>query len=130
MKKHYVTFCSPGTFVSEETSKEVESWDIGNAKDMAEGTKERHGAKPYGFYFTTRARGDDELASKQTEKSNMYYLGGDVLTLEDVKSKNDPNDRILISNMECNGWDRIVVNNNSWKFTAPLNKGDVVLLSR
>jgi len=46
-----------------------------------------------------------------------------------VKAKNNPNDRILISNMEINGYEKIIVNNNSWKFTAPLNKDDIVLRS-
>lgn len=39
----------------------------------------------------------------------MYYLGGDVLTLEDVKVKM-PDEKILISNMENNGHDRIIIN--------------------
>ncbi len=129
MKKHFVTFYSPGSFVSEETTKDIDSWNVSQAENMAETIKERHGSKPYGFRFTTRSRKDNELDSKVTSTSPMYYLGGDVLTLEDVKAKNDPNDRILISNMEINGYDRIIVNNNSWKFTAPLNKGDIILSS-
>ncbi len=127
MNKHFVTFCSPGTFVSESSTKEVDSWDVEAAQNMAESIKERHAATPYGFYFTTRSRGDGDLDSKQTHKSNMYYLGGEVQSLEDVKGRNDPDDRILISNMESNGWDRIIINTNSWKFTAPLNEDDVVL---
>ena len=94
---------------------------------MASEITERYGAKPYGFQFTTRERADDELDSKVTEKSNMYYLGGEVLTLEEVKAKNCPDDKILISNMESNGYERIIVNTNSWKFTAPLQDDDVVL---
>lgn len=129
MEKHFVTFCSPGTFVSEQTTKEIESWNITQAQEMAKAIKERHAATPYGFYFTTRSRNEDELDSKETARSGMYYLGGEVLTLEDVKARNDPDDRILISNMECNKWDRIIVNTNSWKFTAPLNKDDAVLSS-
>jgi hypothetical protein len=127
MKKHFVTFCSPGILVSEQTTKEIESWNITQAREMAESIKERHGATPYGFYFTTRSRDEDELDSKETARSGMYYLGGEVLTLDDVKARNDPNDWILISNMECNNWDRIIVNTNSWKFTAPFNENDVVL---
>lgn len=127
MEKHFVTFLSPGTLVSEKTTKAINFWDVGLAREIAKSIEERHSAKPYGFYFITRSRGDDDLDSKETVRSNMYYLGGDVQTLKEVKAKNDPNDRVLISNMECNGWDRIVINTNSWKFTAPLNEDDVVL---
>lgn len=127
MRKRFVTFYSPGTFVSEETTKHIDKWDIDKAVEMSQEITERHAAKPYGFRFTTRERADDELDSKVREKSNMYYLGGDVFTLEEIKAKNDPSDRILISNMECNHWDKIVVNTNSWRFTAPLMDGDVVL---
>ncbi len=127
MKKNFVTFYSSGSLVSEATTKEIDNWDAAQAKAMACEIKERHGAKPYGFRFETKSRGDNDLDSKVTDTSPMYYLGGEVLTLEDVKAKNDPNDRILISNMESNGYDKIIVNNNSWKFTAPLNKDDIVL---
>jgi len=129
MEKHFVTFLSPGSFVSEETTKPIESWNIDTAIEMSKNIKERYGALPYGFRFSTRAREDYELDSKETERSGMYYLGGEVLTLEEVKAKNDPDDRILISNMECNKWDRIIVNTNSYKTTQPLGPKDIVLES-
>jgi len=127
VKKHFVTFLSPGTLVSESTIKEIESWDTSKAVEMSKKIKERHAATPYGFYFSTRERGEKDLDSKQTEQSGTYYLGGEVLTLKQVKAKKDPNDRILISNMECNNWDKIVINKNSWKVTQPLRDGDVVI---
>jgi hypothetical protein len=127
MEKHFVNFLSPGTFVAEETTNEIESWDIDKAVAMSKEIEERHGTLPYGFFFTTRTRTDADLDSKVTAKSNMYYLGGTVLTLEEIKAQNDPADRILIRNMECNGWSRVIVNTNSWKWTQPLNDGDVVL---
>jgi hypothetical protein len=127
MKKHFVTFLSPGSFVSEQNTEEIESWDVDKAMKMARNIKQRHGATPYGFYFTTRERGENDFNSKQTEESNMYHLGGDVYTLEDIINRNDPRDNILISNMKCNKWDRVIENNNSWRNTQPLNKDDVVL---
>jgi len=57
----------------------------------------------------------------------MYYLGGKIETLAQVEARNDPSEHILRSNMRCNGWKRIIVNDNSWRFTAPLNDDDVVL---
>lgn len=127
MKKHFVEFLSPGSFVSEVTSKEIESWNIEQATEMAKKITERHAAKPYGFRFITRKRGKNDLDSKVSKTSGIYFLGGEVLTLNEVKARNDPKDNILISNMESNGYDRIIVNTNSWKITLPLNKDDVVL---
>lgn len=127
MKKHYVTFMSPGTFVAETTTKEIESWDVELAISMAENIKERYNAVPYGFYFTTRERLEEDFDSKQVAESNMYYLGGTVYTLKQIKDRNNPNDSTLIRNMEINKYKKVVENNNSWKWTQPLRDGDVVL---
>lgn len=127
MKKHFVEFLSPGTFVSESTTSEINSWDVEVACTMAADIKERHAAVPYGFRFITRERGEDDLDSKVTERSGIYYLGGEVRTLEQVVSDNRDDERILRSNMVANGYTRIIVNTNSWKFTAGLEFGDVVL---
>ena len=127
MKKHFVTFYSPGTFVSESTSKEIDSWDVEQAMEMARSIRERHGATPYGFRFSTRERRTDELDSRVVATSNMYYLGGRIRHLDFIILENRPDEQILISNMKINGWDRVVENTNSWKITQPLEKDDVVL---
>ena len=127
MKKHFVTFLSPGSIVSEQSEKPIDSWDVKQAMNMADKICERHNASPYAFYFTTRSRKNDELDSKVTKRSNTYHLGGTVKTLAQVKAENDPDNRILISNMECNGYKKIIVNDNSWRSTQPLKKDDVVL---
>lgn len=127
MEKHFVEFLSPGTFVSEATEKPIDAWDTEKAVIMAAEIIERHGAKPYGFRFTTRARGDDDLDSKVTKRSGMYYLGGEVFTRDQVEARNLPGEEILRSNMRSNDIERIVVNTNSWKYTAALGKDDVVL---
>ncbi|MFZ2950934.1 MAG: hypothetical protein WA003_15780 [Desulfuromonadaceae bacterium] len=127
MEKHFVVFSSPGSFMAEQTQKEIAAWDIETAKKMARGIKERHGALPYGFQFVTRERGEEDFDSKETKRSHMYYLGGRIWTLGELKARNDPKDSILISNMECNHWPRVIENNNSWKWTQPLQDLDVVL---
>lgn len=127
MKKHFVTFYSPGTFVAEYTEKPIAKWDTKIAMKMADAITERYNATPYGFRFSTRSRGPDDLDSKVTETSNMYYLGGRVETLEQVEARNDPKEEILRSNMRGNGYDRIIINDNSWRWTQPLDKKDVVL---
>ena len=127
MIKHFVNFYSPGTFVSEVTEKEIGSWHVETAMEMARTIKERHGATPYGFRFTTRSRGKDDLDSKVTRTSHMYFLGGKIRHLDFIMLENNPDEQILISNMKINGWDRVIENTNSYKITQPLEKYDVVL---
>lgn len=127
MKAHFVTFYSPGTFVAEETTKPIESWDVDKAKKIAVGVSERYGAVPYGFQFTTRTREDSELDSRVTETSPMYFLGGKVETLAQVKARATYKDSSLVANMEGNGYDRIITNDNSWRWTQPFRPDDVVL---
>jgi hypothetical protein len=127
MEKHFVTFYSPGTFVSETTEQPIASWDVEIAKQMARDIRERYNAKPYGFRFSTRSRGDDDLDSKETASSPMHYLGGRIETRAEVEARNDPKEEILRANMRCNDIERIIVNDNSWRFTAALKPDDVVL---
>lgn len=127
MKKHFVTFYSPGTFVSEIRAQDIDAWDPVAAKAMAASVKERYGATPYGFRFSTRERGDNDLDSYESAKSPMYYLGGKIETRDEVEARNDPSEVILRDNMRINNMKRIITNTNSWKHTAELNDDDVVL---
>ncbi len=127
MKKHFVCFYSPGTFVAETNEKPIDKWDVDKAVTMAGAIIQRYNARPYGFRFTTRERADDEWGSREVAAGPMYFLGGTVHTLAEIKARNDPTDRILISNMEINGYARVVTNDNSWRWTQPLNDDDVVL---
>lgn len=127
MEKHFVDFYSPGSFVSEATRREVAAWDVDEAVRISAEINERHGARPYGFRFVTRSRAADDLDAKDTAHSGMYYLGGCVETRQEVDARNDPKEEILRSNMRINDIERIVVNDNSWRFTAELRDGDVVL---
>jgi hypothetical protein len=125
--KHFVTFYSPGTFVSETSTKEIPDWDIYKAMEMAHEIVERYGATPYGFRFHTSVRGPDDFNPKETKRGNMYFLGGRIKTLAEVEARNDPNDRILISNMKSNDFKSVVVNDNSYRSTMPLNEGDMIV---
>ena len=127
VQKHFVQYVSPGTFVSEVSEVSVPKWDIELAIKKARGIKERYGATPYGFRFLTYGRGAKDLNSKVIKSSNLYYLGGKVETYEEVCKRNDPKEEILRSNMKNNGYDKIVINTNSYRFTAGLNPTDVVL---
>lgn len=127
MKQHFVTFFSPGTFVSEQRTCPIEKWDVNEAKRLAKSVKERHGATPYGFQFSTRLRGRRELDSKIVKSSGMYYLGGKIETIEEVFIRQDPKENILRSNMKANGIGKVITNTNSWKITLPFNNDDVLL---
>jgi hypothetical protein len=128
MKKHFVTFYGPGAFVSETMTKPIDAWDVEEARKMAETIGERYGVAPHGFRFSTRERGEDDLDSKVTKTSATHYINCKVETLAEIKKRADPNEKILISNMEINGWDMVVRSTKGWAWTQPLKRGDVVLL--
>jgi hypothetical protein len=128
MRKHFVKFFSPGTFTAETTVREIEAWDVGKALEMASGVEERYGATPYAFCFITRARADKDFDSKEVKRSRMYYLPHcKVETLKEIKARGSKDDRILISNMEGNGWDRVITTTKGWKWYQPFKGGDVLL---
>lgn len=126
MKQHFVTFLSPGTFVHEETTLPIKSWDVDEAVKMSKTILERHNSKPFAFQFSTRARTNKNLDSKVIKTSPRYYLGGRIMTLPEVE-REMPTEQVLQDNMRFNHWDTIVVNTNSWRISQPLQKGDVVL---
>lgn len=115
MTKHYVTAYLPGIMVSEEITKEVKNWhDITDAKDWASKNN------AYAFRFTTRYRGDNDLDSREIDKSGLYYLGGTVKNIAQV-DKNT----VLYENMKCNGWDHVI--HTRLGNACPFLEGDQVL---
>lgn len=127
---HFVTFFSPGTFVSEYTTKPIKSRNTKLAAQMAREIKERHGATPYGFRFETRikfiaARITAESPSVKTSK--MFYLGGCVRSSAKVLAGKHPTEKILRENVKSNKYPAIIVNRNSYEIACPFLKGDVLL---
>lgn len=127
MKKHFVTFYSPGTIVSEESTKEIDTWSPQLACELAHGISERYGATPYAFKFTTRERGENDLDSKVVATSPRYFLGGKIETRAEIIARHDPAEKILCENMRVNNIDRVLVNDNSYRSTHVLRDDDVVL---
>lgn len=130
MIKHYVTFYSPGTFMPEETTKEIESWDIKKAKDMANNIVERYNSRPYGFMFTTRSRGTKDFDSKKSDESKFYFLpGGTLYTGEEFCKKfTDKEHEIARFNIKTNGINKIYVIDTPFRSTLPVDdKYHVVL---
>ena len=127
MKKDFVTFYSPGTFVAEMTTRQVPSWNIPKALKLMEDVKERHGAVPYGFRFTTKKRGLRDFEPKEIARSGMYYVNCRVQTLSELEKRCEPSESTLLENMRRNGWDTIVTSKTGWAWSQPLRKDDVVL---
>jgi len=127
VKKDYVTFYSPGTMVAETTRREVPSWSVAKVLKILPDIEERYGAKPYGFRFTTMKRGMRDFAPREVAQSNMYYVNCDVQTLEELEERGEKEERILLQNMKTNGWDKIVTTKSGWKWSHPLQDGDIVL---
>lgn len=117
---HQVEFASPGTFMSESTTKRIDSWDVSKAVEMSRQITERHNARPFGFRFQTYTL-DANHNKKVVDQSGMYYLGGKVLTYHDVERRQDPRDDILLSNMRCNNYTHVIEVTNGWKSTLPFN---------
>ncbi len=136
MRQHYVTFLSPGTFVSEASTQPIDAWDTHEAAQRARTIKERHGAVPYGFYFITRLTappvpdgegGMLKVQEKEVEHSGTYFLTGRIETFDEVKGRVDPKDSILLHNMEWNEYPLIVINENSYRSTLPFGVRDIIV---
>lgn len=135
-RKHYVEFFSPGSFISETSTKEISSWDTRKAVELSRNIQERYGASPYGFKFITKIEhppipdgegGMLEVQPKIVDTSGIYYLGGELETYDDFANRNDPKDSILLSNMRCNDWWIVIVNTNSYKFTQPFYQNSFIV---
>lgn len=129
MKKHYVKFFSPGTFMAEDNTEEVKSWDVKAATKRAGDIEQRYSAIPYGFYFYTMERAPGEWEPKRTATSPMYFLPHCKLeTLEEIDARDLPDERILRSNMHGNGYKAVIVTTKGWKWTQPFDAAKDVLL--
>ena len=126
-QRHYVTFASPGTLFPETREMEIDNWDVEAAVALARTVVERHNARPYSFRFSTRESFDQGFQTRQIARSKDYFLGGVLLTLQDIEARKDPKDDILIANMRNFGYDKVVENTNSWRATLPFQDGDVLL---
>lgn len=139
MRKEYVTFISPGTFMSEYTTRAIATRDVAEAVLMSQRVVERYNARPFAFYFSTMSEhapipdgegGTLNVEPKEVDRSGNYFLGGVLLTLDELKARHDSSLRILIDNMESNGWPVVIENCNSWKSVQPFKEKDCVVDER
>lgn len=118
MLKQYIEFFYPGSFVSESSAKEV--------ADRTPPAELPKGAYGYRFFARNEVTQDGEtLRGRPKDYSGITYYG-EAMTLEEVKALTPSGDyRILVSNMESNGWGRVVKTIRG-QF-MPLNAGDSVV---
>jgi hypothetical protein len=98
----YVVFWSPGSFVAEETTREVES---------ADPRKVEWPNHAYAFRLFKREDvidGDKTYQGKPEQLGPVYYHPDSAIqSLEEVRN-NPKATSTLVSNMECNGWKQII----------------------
>jgi len=126
MKKtvYYAEMFEPGIICSESYNMKLGSWGtVDEAKNKA--ISEVGGA--FGFNIKHRTEdfdGDEMLTGSWVNDTKTIYVKGTVKTLSQVKDQH-PNERILISNMECNKWDRVIMMPNGQAF--PFEDGNELL---
>lgn len=116
----YVRFLYRGIFVSETDDVAI------NHKDPMQVVCPKNA---YGFRFFEKAEciiDGEKLTGEAKNFSPTYYVAGDVLTLEYIK-QNMPNEKILISNMECNKWDKVI---NVFGSFFPFKDNDILIKAR
>lgn len=98
--EYFAEFFFPGILISETATRSIpDRFSVGDWPAGAYGCR---------TFATTVAEVDGErITGKARDYSPMTYRGGRVMTLEEVKQANDPSDRILILNMEGNGYERV-----------------------
>lgn len=120
MLKHYVEFLYPGLFVSEASVEEIAERDV----KKVELPDNRFG---FCFFDRTVTVIDGQTLTGDRKNVSGWYYQGEKMTLEQVKAVfgNDSNYRILISNMEGNGWNAVV--RTKFDQFMPLEDNDTVL---
>lgn len=98
----YVRFWSPGSFVAEE-------WD--RPADSADPRKVAWPDNAYAFRLFKREDvidGDKTYQGKPEQVGPIYYHPDSVIQSLDEVRANPKASRILVSNMECNGWEQMI----------------------
>lgn len=135
-RKTIVTFLSPGTFVGEQSCRDIASPDPALAVEMSRKIIERYGARPYGFYFSTvlvsnpvpdGEGGTLEVVPKEVDRTGIYFIGGTIRTFDAVERAAKPDERILLDNMRWNEFKIVVENTNSYRSVHPFGERDVII---
>lgn len=93
--------CGP---IADVDKEQISSWDIPMSIKRAEALYPH----PYAFYFTYETSDTESLGGSIVKsKSGTYYINGKIKTLAEIKAEY-PEERILIDNLEMNGYDKAV----------------------
>lgn len=111
----------PGLIETRKIKKIITSWNIKKARKIYFRLMGENGVRPYAFRFISKGLGGMRY-------SGYHYIDGTVETLEKIKAKNDPKNKILIENMECNKWEKVITLYTPYKWTVPFDKNDVVVV--
>lgn len=84
---HFIKFHLPGDVVPTTLSPRIPSWDIPTAITLADA---RAILRPYAFQFVTLGRDHHALERREMAASQMYYLGGTVMDLEELRDMGTP----------------------------------------
>ncbi|MEH2698511.1 hypothetical protein DXU03_15155 [Rhizobium johnstonii] len=101
-----VHFSFPQMFRADEVVGNLPSFDVEEAKKIANRMISQWGDQPFSFHFVRRylkSNGNQSL-----EVSPTYFLGGHVRTLEDVCCDNKPDEQILVANMRARDYRRVI----------------------
>lgn len=120
--RRFVEFMYAGSFTADYSSKEVDHADPAQVSVPK-------GAYAFRFYDIREiVEGGVTLKSGRLNQSKTFYPGGSLKTLAEVRLM--PDSRILVSNMECNGWPAVVFNRfGSWPQPFDPNRDAIIPLS-
>ncbi len=107
-RKLFVRFLFPGTYVSEETERQVDHDDPAQVELPPEA---------YGFEFFSRIHASAiedgktvELTGGEQAQPGLYYPGGKIYSIGQIEATfgHDREYDALIDNMQTNGWPHVV----------------------
>lgn len=112
--KSKVKYYFRGFFFDEHSVLDISDRSIKKAIEQAP-----DGAFAFSFYDvqeTPDLGPEFEVRSVPLRESGMYFIDAEVFSLGQLRAKNDPSLRILITNMESNGWEYAVhCRTGNWK---------------
>ena len=118
MIKHYVEFTMLGGFFYEYSTESIDHRDSSKVKVPKN-------AFAFRFFDREEVESNGEiLKGDRKNYSSLYYVGGEIMTLAQVK-KQLPQEEILINNMEINNWDKVI--KHRFGGFQPFEKDNVLL---
>ncbi|MEK7631382.1 MAG: hypothetical protein AAB445_00740 [Patescibacteria group bacterium] len=105
VRKTYIEFLYPGVFLNESSTQEIKTRDVSRVKVPK---------NAYCFKFfdilslAVKTEGEEVLlTSERINVSPRHYYGGKLYTIAELK-REFPNERVLIGNIEGNGYKQAI----------------------